>query len=220
VDQIAGFLEQVLHLQPGHRVFDQCCGTGAISLALARRGYGVTGWDQSLDYVAAARAEAAPHASYQQGDAFVYAAHPLCQGGFCWGTSFGNSEDERNRDMLRRAWESLSAGGRFALDYPNFPGLFRDFQASMVKRQGDELVLRESRFDLAQGCLIQQWTTFLPDGQRVERSSRVRTYLPDQLGAMLQSVGFGKIEFFGGLGLQALDLGSPRCLVVATKEGA
>ena len=54
------FLVDALDLRPGARVLDAGCGPGRHALELARRGIAVTGVDLSPDFVARARAAAAP----------------------------------------------------------------------------------------------------------------------------------------------------------------
>ena len=55
----AAFLLRELRVSPGDRLFDQCCGTGRVAVALARRGYRVHGVDLIARYVERARDAAA-----------------------------------------------------------------------------------------------------------------------------------------------------------------
>jgi hypothetical protein len=81
------------------------------------------------------------------------------------------------------------------------------------------VLLRESRVDLAAGALVQAWTFLLPDGRRVVRHSSVRLYLPHVLGEMMRAAGFVDVAYHGGLGGEALELDSPRCVVVGVVPG-
>jgi SAM-dependent methyltransferase len=57
-------------VQPGSRVLDVGCGTGTLSLALAKRGAQVVGVDASEDYLdGARRLRAHPDVTYEGGDA-------------------------------------------------------------------------------------------------------------------------------------------------------
>jgi SAM-dependent methyltransferase len=220
------FLTHHLHLQPGCTVLDQCCGIGNLALPLTRAGCRVVGVDQCAGYVDRARAALGPEqadCSFHTADAFDFVAPLPCDAGFNWGTGFGNAGDERNACMLRRAFESLRPGGRFALDYQHVPRILHDFQRCLVRRltgeQGETILLRESRLDLAEGALVQRWTFLRPDGQRVERSSAVRLYLPHVLGEMLRAAGFIDVTYHGGLAGEPLDPDSPRCILIATRPG-
>jgi SAM-dependent methyltransferase len=220
------FLVRELGLGPGRVVLDQCCGIGSLALPLARAGCAVLGVDQSARYIDRARAGVGPeHApcTFVAADACDFAAPASCEAGFNWGTGFGSADDHRNARMLRRAFETLRPGGRFALDYQHVPRVLRHFQNSLVHRlagdEGETVVLRESTADLAAGALVQRWTFFLPDGGRLQRHSAVRLYLPHVLGEMMRAAGFGDIRYHGGLAGEPLDLDSPRCILVGTRAG-
>ena len=67
------FLVEHLHLTPGARVFDQCSGTGRLSIPLAQWGAEVIGVEQAERYVAIARDRARDlPARFEVGDAFEY----------------------------------------------------------------------------------------------------------------------------------------------------
>src|SRR5689334_1507125 len=55
----ARFLIRTLGQEPGSAVFDQCCGTGTLSLPMAGAGVRVFGVDQCAAYVARANEAAA-----------------------------------------------------------------------------------------------------------------------------------------------------------------
>ena len=217
------FLTRHLDLGPGRVVFDQCCGIGSLALPLARAGCAVIGVDQSARYIDRARGGMEPTmpCTFFAADALEFVAPMPCDGGFNWATGFGNADDQRNARLLGRAFESLRPGGRFALDYQHIPRILRDFQGCLVRRlpgeHGETIVLRESRADLAAGSLVQHWTFLLPDGQRVERHSAIRLYLPHVLGDMLRAAGFVGITCHGGLCGEALDLDSARCILIGTR---
>ncbi|QEL14667.1 class I SAM-dependent methyltransferase [Limnoglobus roseus] len=223
--QTARFLIHTLGLEPGATVFDQCCGTGTISLPMAATGVRVVGVDQCEEYVRRANEAAAGQkcgADFFPGDAFAFMAPNPCDGGFNWNTGFGNdSDDGRNREMLGRAFDSLLPGGRFALDYQHVARLLRDFQHALTYRlsrpDGEVLLIRESEPDLPAGLLKQVWTFVLPDGTRRVRRSVVRLYLPADLARLLRSVGFTDVTFLGGIDSQPLTLNSPRCIAVARR---
>ena len=221
IDQTVRFLVEQLGIEPGDRVFDQCCGTGRLSVPLAAWGAQVVGVEQCARYVeraqiAARAAGLAPR--FIVGDAFEFVSDQPCKAALNWWTSFGYLPDDAgNARMLQRAFESLAPGGRFALDFPNVPGLFRDFRESEITRRGDLVVLRESRFDLALGLLHKRWTFVSADGKQVCRPSTLRLYTPDRLAALVASVGFTEIRVLGGTDGQPIDLTSPRCIVVARR---
>jgi SAM-dependent methyltransferase len=227
IDATVAFLAEQLALRRGDRVFDQCAGNGRLSIPLARWGADVIGVEQAAGYVERARTRAAAAgvaARFVAGDAFEYVADPPCAAAINWWTSFGYlPDDDGNVRMLQRACESIVPDGRFAIDYPNVPGLCAKFVPSDITRRatagGDVVMLRESRLDLERGLLHKRWTFVTPDGRRVERPSTLRLYMPDRLVALLAAVGFVDVRLFGGVDGQPLTLDSPRCILVARRPG-
>lgn len=219
------FLEKVLKLTPSDRVFDQCCGTGRLSIELGRRGFNITGIDQADTYIQQARHDAATHridAHYETADAFVYETDAPCDAVFNWWTSFGYSDDDQqNLKMLQRAYDSLRPGGLFALDYMNVPSIYRNFQPSMITRRetddGELVLLRESRIDSELDILHKKWTYHLPNGDKVEHDSSTRLYTPGQLGQLFVKSGFQDINFYGNTDYSGLSLHSPRCIITGQK---
>jgi SAM-dependent methyltransferase len=227
VTATADYLWRTLELAPGARVFDQCCGIGSLAAPLSQRGAFVIGVDQSAGYVARAQAAAAGlPCHFVAGDAFRFVPEQPCDGGFNWGTGFGNAaEDERNVHMLQRAFAALRPGGRFVLDYQHIARVLLEFQPALVQRGlavGEEgktevLILRESSLDLLRGVLVQRWTVLHPSGPRREVRSEVRLYLPHELERLLHAAGFREVMFHGDLDGGPLHPRSPRCLAVARR---
>lgn len=219
------FLTEHLNLSAGGRVYDQCCGIGSLTIALARRGLDAVGVDLCdffIERAARDAEEAKADCQFHCADAFEFACAPPCDAVINWFSSFGYADrDEQNLVMLRRAWDSLRPGGRIALDLPNLPGLLRGFQRSLVQRGKsagrDVVVLRESTLNLTRGMLEQTWTWFVEGESPVERRSELRMYLPHQIGDMLAAVGFGDTRFFGSAGGEPLSLDSPRLLITARR---
>ncbi|MBA3500450.1 MAG: class I SAM-dependent methyltransferase [Myxococcota bacterium] len=218
VDETVRFLVEQLRLTPRACVFDQCCGTGRLSIPLARWGAQVIGVEQAARYVERARAAAGDtDARFDVGDAFEYVPDRACHGAINWWTSFGYlPDDDANVRMLRRAFEALAPGGRFALDYPNVPNLYATFRPHDITRRGDITMLRESRLDLARGLLLKHWT-FITDKQRSERDSTLRLYTPDRLAELFASVGFVELQLFGGVDGAPLSFDRPRCIIVGVR---
>jgi SAM-dependent methyltransferase len=223
-DATVRFLVEVLELEAGSRVFDQCAGTGRLSIPLARWGAQVVGVEQAARYVERARVrarEAGVDATFIAGDAFEVVPDAPCDAAINWWTSFGYLPDDAgNARMLRRAFEALVPGGRFALDYPNVPNLYAAWRPQQIDRRtvrGEEVtLLRESELDLANGLLHKRWT-FVSAGGRRERRTTIRLYTPDRLAALVASVGFVDIRLLGGLDGHAIALDSPRCILVGRR---
>lgn len=112
-DQEVAFLADAVGLGPGSRVLDVGCGPGRHAYALARRGVVVHGVDISERFVALARRDAPPGATFERADARTLrtdggfdAAVSLCQGGF--GLVL---DDESDHAVLRGMAEAVRPGG-------------------------------------------------------------------------------------------------------------
>ncbi|MBV1910618.1 MAG: methyltransferase domain-containing protein [Kangiellaceae bacterium] len=224
INDTVSFLQNILKVKEGDRVFDQCCGTGRLSLAMARLGHSVFGVDLIDSYIQSAKSHSILNNSCQFicDDAFNYTTPEPVQAAFNWWTSFGYSaSDSVNINMIQRAFDSLEAGGRFALDFMNVPGLYRSFQPQVVTRikedEGELVLIRESRMDHTTGMMHKTWTYFLANGKKVEHQSQVRLYTPHQLNMFFVECGFQEVVIYGDIDCSELSLSSPRCIVTGCK---
>ena len=221
------FLQRVLHLETGMRVFDQCCGVGDVSLALAARGFAVTGVDLMPSYIDTAQTRAAALSAacdFHAGDAGTFIPDQPCDAAINWWTSFGYSAaDDENIKMLHRAFDALKPGGYFALDYMNAPARRAAFKGCAVVEDVFELpdgsLSRwESRL-LAGGTLLQKtWYYTDADGEtQVFEGQGAKLYTADDLAVLFAQAGFHNICFYGSDGADAYTPQSPRCIAVAQK---
>ncbi len=224
IDETLDFIEAKLELAPGAAVFDQCCGTGRLSIPLARRGFEVFGVDQARRYIESAREKADSEelaAEFVTADAFEYRPEEPVEGAINWWTSFGYGTDVENQKMVQRAYESLVPGGIFLLDTFNLIGVLRNFKRQEVDRckteEGEVTLIRESEVVAADGVLFKTWTYILPDGHRVKHDSRVRLYLPHSIAGMLESCGFEGVEIYGGADGEPIEMDSDRCILRARR---
>ncbi|HEU4411619.1 MAG TPA: class I SAM-dependent methyltransferase [Polyangiaceae bacterium] len=221
------FLLGALGVAPGARLFDQCCGIGSLALPLAARGFEVAGVDLCAPYVERARREAesaglAGRCRLEAADARAYVPARPCDGAFNWWTGLGHAgDDEGDRAMVRRAFEALRPGGRFALDYMNVPGVLRGFRPRVVTERatplGEVTLVRESEIDLGASVMRKRWAYHLAGRPPVVKESRLRLYYPHELAAMLAGAGFADLRLLGGESSAPLGLDSPRCVAVATR---
>lgn len=195
-------LMRLLGLQPGSRLFDQCCGVGRVALPLIERGVHVEGVDGVASYVARARARcsALPAAQrsggrFECGDALTHVPALPCDAAINWYTSFGYSADDAlNAAMLARVWDALRPGGLFALDYPDMDRVRACFQARSERARdtpsGRFVAVREARLDERREMLVDRWTFVAPGGEARTRAGETRLYSGGQLRALLVGAGF------------------------------
>jgi SAM-dependent methyltransferase len=225
LEDTVSFLTETLSLESGMTLFDQCCGLGNIDLALAKRGIKTVGIDKNEAYIDTAKKQAAKEnlaSEFSMGDAFVFVPSVKCDAAINWYTSFGyNLDDQVNKEMLKRAYESLKEGGYFALDFHNIPFVLRQPEVNKQTKKSLEghtcEITRVSKINLENGTLFSEWTYAHPDGTTTSKQGETRIYLPHQLKEMLTEVGFKTVRFYGGVDKSQLGIDSSRCIAVAQK---
>ncbi len=191
------FLVENLGLTEEARVLDLGCGTGRHSVALACRGFRVTGVDLSAGMLAHAqdRAQAASvSVEWVQGDAADFvrpeafdAAYCLCEGAMCL---LGANDDplERDQRILGNVARSLVAGGRFVLNVLN--------ACRMIRTYSDEDVAA-GRFDVVNLAEASDVNSLLDEGSP-PLEVRERGYTPPEIRRMLAWAGFRVAGLYGG----------------------
>jgi len=221
------FLTDVLHLGKDMHVFDQCCGIGDISLALAQTGVQVTGVDLMPSYIDTARKRAATAGTmcgFYTDDAGRFVPRKPCHAAFNWWTSFGYSpQDAENIKMLQRAYDALLPGGYFALDYMNSVARRASFAGQTVLT--DRYVLPDgatsiwqSRLDKTGEMLVRTWCYTDAAGQsETQEGAGAKLYTAPDLQRLLQACGFTGVHFYGSDTGADYTAQSPRCIAVARK---
>ena len=223
----ADFLIAALDLKPGDTVYDQCCGTGAVSRALAEKGINVIGVDQADVYIRHATDLADKNdlpAAFETGDAFTYVTDGPVDAAFNWYTSFGYTpDDEKNIRMLERVFESLKPGGRFALDYMNVPNLIANLKPVFTRQariDGEDVsVEKHTTIDQDRGMVASRWVYNFPDGHTKEASGESRLYMPEDLKALFEKAGFEDVTLQGGMNGEPCTDQYQRCIVMGVKPG-
>jgi len=216
------FVEESLGVAAGGVVLDLGCGSGQHAVELASRGYGVVGYDLSL-YQLALAADTAQERSqkinFLQGDMREMAFEEMFDGIFCWNTTFGYFEEDKNFSVAERAFRALRPGGMFLVDVIN-----RDFVAahtpSSVWFEGDSCVcMDDAVIDYFTSRLRVKRSVILDDGRTRECTYSVRLYSFHELGKLLHEVGFRVTEVSGHPATPGVFLGqaSPRILMLAQR---
>jgi ubiquinone/menaquinone biosynthesis C-methylase UbiE len=197
------FIEQELGYDKSLSILDVGCGTGRHTIELTKRGYRVTGIDLSEAQLRRAREKAAKEMldiTFLQADARCLpfesrfdAAIMLCEGGFCL-----METDEENEAILVSIARALkddalllftALNGLFPLTHSltEFYGNVDDAGSACQENHFDAISMRDSN------------TTTFTDDDMIEHSvsSTERFYIPSEIQAMLQRLGFSTIEFFG-----------------------
>jgi len=217
------FIEDSLGVARGGSLLDLGCGTGRQAVELSRRGYSVVGFDLSLSMLARAGEEAQEQnqkINFVQGDMREMTFEDAFDGIYCWGSSFGYFEEEKNAHVVGRVHKALRQGGQFLLDVVS-----RDFvikQApSLAWFEGEGCVcMDEMTVDWITSRMRVKRTMMLDDGRSKEIEYSIRIYSLHELGKMLHDQGFRVAEVSGRIQTPGVFFGpdSPRTLILAEKR--
>jgi SAM-dependent methyltransferase len=217
------FIEDSLSIEKHGAMLDLACGTGRHAIELARRGYEVVGFDLALAMLARAGDEAQDRdakLNFVQGDMRDMTFEEQFDGVYCWNTSFGYFEEDRNAQVIDRIHRALKAEGRLLLDVANRDFLVRQ-SPSLAWFEGEGCVcMDEMSFDFITSRMRVKRTIMLDDGRSREIEYSMRVYSLHELGKLLHEHGFKVCEVSGRIATPGVFFGneSPRTIILAEKR--
>lgn len=214
---------ELLGLPSGSTILDLCCGHGRHAVALAERGYEVTGQDLSEVFLEKARADAA-----EAGVSVRWIHRDMRRVPFEEGfdavinmfSAFGYLETEaEDQKVLAQVREALRPGGLFLLDTIHQAWLLRNFESRGWHTGTDGVtVLEERELDLLTGRNEVTVTLIDTDGARREHQHAMRIYSAAELARMVSQAGLTVEAAYGGLDGSELALDSRRFVLLARKD--
>ena len=214
----AEFLERTLNLSAGARVLDVPCGNGRHSVFLARRGYRMTGIDQSEEFIEEARRTNSDLIQWVHGDMRSLPWTREFDAAFCWGNSFGYLNRNEASRFLEAVARSLKKGALFVVDTGMaaesiLPSLAR----TRWFRLGDILMLSENQYDPIESRLDIEYT-FVRGGQTETRPTTSYVFTSGELRRMHEDAGLLPVELFGSIESEKYQIGSPRLILISTRK--
>jgi SAM-dependent methyltransferase len=203
-------------------VLDLACGIGRHAVAMARRGYRMTGFDFSERYLAIGR-EAAARASvtvdWRQGDMRELDAGGVFDAAYSFFTSFGYYSDDENERVLGNIVGALAPGGRFLMDVMNRDQLLtHPRQRGWMQRDDGALLMEENSLDLATSRVTSRQILIEPGaGSRVTKEYDLRAYTCAELTAMFRRHGLVVSRVLGGADGSEYSTESRRLVLVAAR---
>lgn len=211
------FLEQQLHLEAEASVLDVPCGSGRHAVALAKRGYRLTGVDLSEGFLEIARQNSDIewiHADMRNLPCRTFHA------AYCMGNSFGYLDHAGTVTFLRCVAESLRPDGRFVLETGTVAeALLPAFQPKSEYEFGGIRLRVDREYDCLHSRYLGTYT--FERGEEVEvRRMDQAVYTSGEIVRLLEQAGFTVEQLHGGPDGKPFALGSRRLLVTARKSGS
>jgi len=212
----------------GKRLLDLACGTGTVTVELARRGWQPIGIDLSEAMLSRARAkadEAGVHVDFRVGDMRDFTLEHQADLVVCAGDSINHLRDE---DDVRRTLESvarcLATGGIFIFDVNTPQALRHRWTEEEVSgsRGGISFVWKPS-FDEDSATRIFDAEFIVHDGDRThvfEQQIRERAFELDTLQDMLLAAGMISLEKLDFWTADTVTDESDRAMFVAQEAGS
>ena len=217
----------------GGPILELACGTGRVSLPLAKAGFAVTGVDISDSMLGEARKKAAAEdvaIEWLKGDVRSFnlgRKFPLVI--FPFNTIAVMHEIEDFEACLGSAKRDLAPGGRFIIDVfnPSLDILRRDPNQRFPHceypdpdGQGNVVVMESSAYDAAcQINRVQLFFTLPGRAKEVVEEFTVRVYFPRELDALLKYNGLTMESKFGNYDESPFTAASPKQLIICTAIG-
>ena len=217
------FLETVLAPPAGGAILDLACGYGRHAIALARRGYRVTGVDFHPGYLAAAERDAAAAGvtlSWTQADMRVLPFVGAFDAVYSYFTSFGYFSDVENEQVLAGVARALRPGGRFLLDVMNRDRIIAHPQERVWNPLGDgSLLMEETTLDLRHSRILNRQIHITPQtGAEITKESTLRAYTCAELEALGARHGLRVTEVWGGSERSPYTTESRRLILLAVRD--
>lgn len=214
----ADFLERTLGLTAGARVLDVPCGNGRHSVELARRGYKMTGIDQSEEFVEEARRTMPDSVRWVHGDMRSLPWTAEFDGAFCWGNSFGYFRREQAQCFLQALARCLKPGAPFILDTGMAAeSILPRLESKRWYRLGEMLMLSENRYDPMESRLDIDYT-FVRAGQIETRPTSSYVFTTRELCRMHNDAGLVPVDLLSSLQSEKYQLGSPRLILISKRQ--
>ena len=222
----ADYLEKHFARAGGIRsVVDLACGTGSLTVELARRGYAVTGVDLSPDMLAVAADKCAalepPPLLLCQDMSRLRLIQPADAVVCCLDSLNYVTRPAAVRRTFRRVWEALRPGGLFVFDIRT-PEMLKSMDGQVCLDETDDTYcVWRGDFSRKRNILTYGLDLFAarPDGtwERASELHEEYAYDPADLAQWLGEAGFERIRQYGNLVLRAPRPGEERVFLAAYK---
>jgi SAM-dependent methyltransferase len=221
----ADFLAKVLGGDNEPHLLDVPCGNGRLSLALAQRGFRVTGMDISEEFVAEARAETSSNpdsvskADFILGNMVYIEGEAIYDGAYCFGNSFGFLKYEDMESFLGGVARALKPGASFVVETGMAAeSVLQKFEPVTVHQIDDISVTIKERYLAEESCIDTEYI-FERDGKTESGNAKHWIYTTGEIRRMMERAGFEIVNTYGSLKRDPYTLGADELFVIARRPG-
>lgn len=217
------FLQQ--ELDEIKRVLDVGCGTGTLSLALAKLGFSCVGLDLEPAMIAVARDNAKTmkvDAQFETADmGRVDATWPVpqCEAIVCLGNTLVHLPTDAVVGALRGFAQHLPPGGKLVVQILNYDRILDLRVTSLPFIDNDHLTFaRTYGFESVPSYLAFNTELVVKaTGQKLENTEPLYPLRPHELETLAREAGFDDVQLFGGFDRNALSGRSYACVLLAAR---
>lgn len=214
------FILSQFALPEGARILDVGCGFGRHSIALARRGFAVTGLDPSAAMIAAARKrarETAVSAAFQQIPAEQFSTAVPFDAAVCLFTTLGQiSAVDDNRGLLHAVYRALKPGGQIVVEVPQRETAVAQLKPSDKFGSEERYTAVARQYESGTNIVSEEFLVVTPE-QSQTFLLRYRLFSFSELASLLTDAGFSITAAFGDYAGMPLAANSPIMLAKGRK---
>jgi len=200
-------------------ILDMPCGYGRHANIFAKRGFHVTGIDNSEGFLKIAREDkSSGNVDYICQDMREIDYDSEFDVVMILSGSFGYFSDEDNEKVIRAVAKALKPGGMFIMDNLSRDHHMISFNTQVVCRMNDDFMIDDNSFDFISGrhkCK----RTIIRNGKHKEYEFFIRLYNINELRAMGEKYGLILKHTYGDWKGNPYDMRARRQIVVFGKEG-
>jgi 2-polyprenyl-3-methyl-5-hydroxy-6-metoxy-1,4-benzoquinol methylase len=205
----------------GKSALDLGCGIGSFSIALAERGFSVTGVDRTKYLLDKARAKARSMditVEWVQKDMRDFVRPEAYDFVLSMFSSFGYFDDRaEDAAVLRNIFESLRPGGVFLIDVLGKEILAKVFQTSSAQTLPDGSMLVEQRKILDGWTRVQNEWTVIRKGRSRNFTLQLNIYSGQELRQEMELAGLVDVKLYGNLDGDPYGPDAKRLIAVGSK---
>lgn len=221
-EEVSDSLIELTGITEGN-VLDLCCGPGRFSIAMAKRGFTVTGVDRTEYLLSMARRRASLEdlsiewvledmRSFIRPDSFDLT--------LCMFTSFGYfGKHEENMKVLHNVRDSLRQGGKLVLELMGKEVLASIFSSiSTDELENGTLLVQKHRIEDGWRRIHNKWLIIEDDRVKNRWEFSHWVYSAAELEDMLQTAEFSEMQIYGNIHGIPYDSEASRLVVIASAE--